>query len=276
MTTYPGAITKLIPPGESDPRIRPVGVVFHVAVSEAASLYDWFRSAAAGGLEAHYYIRRDGTVECYRDNDVQADAQAAGNSWWSGTTTLGLLSVETQGMGEGVWTDEQVRAGADLVRWASAHYGFPVRAITSPQPGSAAGGGVGYHRQFPAWNPHGHLCPGDDRVPQVRDIIRLAQGDDMPLTDADVDKVVDAIFAKQTLVAGDDQTNEPEFRRRVITNQQTEREREKTTSANIAAVLELVRMLGTTAGGALPVDWEIKVQAAAERAVRAVAKDASS
>jgi hypothetical protein len=53
-----------------------------------------------------------------------------------------------------------------------------------PTPTSA---GFGYHRMFDAWNPHGHSCPGPDRVAQWEQtigpwILRSAviEEDDMP------------------------------------------------------------------------------------------------
>lgn len=62
MTTYPDAILKLIPPGDNDPRIQPVGVILHVAAMEGPSLHGYF-DGPSGGIESHLYVRYDGTIE---------------------------------------------------------------------------------------------------------------------------------------------------------------------------------------------------------------------
>jgi hypothetical protein len=165
LALYPKAIKRLIPAGPNDPRIEAAGLVFHVAVSEAASLHDWF-DGPSNGVEAHFYVRRDGTVEQYRDTAYEADAQGAGNSWGSHLPLAGMLSVETQGMGSGEWTPEQIAALKELIVWAATEHGFPVALATSP-----TSGGIGYHCQFAAWNPNGHSCPGPDRVRQFRAVL---------------------------------------------------------------------------------------------------------
>lgn len=157
MALYPKAIKKLIPAGSNDPRIDAVGIVYHVAVSKSDSLYDFFLHD--GGIESHFYVRFDGTVEQYRDTAFEADANYLGNSW--GSPRKGMLSVETEGMGPGKWTAAQVQALKDLTVWCSQTHHFPIRKATGPY-----SGGVGYHCQFKDWNPHVHSCPGPARVQQ--------------------------------------------------------------------------------------------------------------
>lgn len=180
MTTYPGAILKLIPAGANDPRIQPVGVVLHVAVSEAKSLHDYF-DGPSGGIESHMYVRRDGQVEQYRDFDYEADAQYKGNSWIAGAHRNGFISIETQGMGPGEWTDEQLATIEAIIRWLSSRYGFPLRRVPSMQPSSPAAGGVGYHTMYAGWsNVPGKVCPGPDRIRQFNDtLLPRLQEDDM-------------------------------------------------------------------------------------------------
>lgn len=178
-TYYPGAIHKLIPPGADDPRIQPVGVVLHVAVSEADSLHDWF-DGPSGGIESHLYVRYSGAVEEYRDLLHEADAQLAGNSWIDGAHRNGFISVETEGMGAGTWTDAQVRALAHIVAWCSKTFDFPIRAVQVPQPSGPHAGGVGYHSQFPSWNPNHHACPGTARVAQIPAILTAAKAINNP------------------------------------------------------------------------------------------------
>jgi hypothetical protein len=199
----PDAIRKPIAQGSNDPYITPVGDIFHVAVSEAASLRAYF-DGPSGGIESTGYIRRDGTVEQYRPLNVECDAQGDGNSWVSGGTRYGFNSWETQGMGDGVWTREQLAAIKKIIAFKHAEYGTPLRlcpAWDAP--------GFGYHRLFTRWNKNGHSCPGPERVKQFHNIIVpwMNQGgseDDMPYTDwpkkdreALASDVADAIIAKK-------------------------------------------------------------------------------
>lgn len=152
---------KVIPPGANDPHLDVIeGVVLHVAVSTAPSLFNFFKHD--GGIESHFYVRFDGTVEQYRDTDYEADAQALGNSWIaSDGKRHGFLSIETEGMGPGKWTPHQIAAIKKLLLELAGHYGFPLRKCPGPYEA-----GVGYHRQFRAWNPDSHSCPGDGRIRQ--------------------------------------------------------------------------------------------------------------
>lgn len=164
-TLLPFAIHRLIPPGKNDPTIVPVGNAFHVAVSESRSLHDYF-DGPSGGIESHGYIRRDGTVEQYRTLDREADAQAAGNSFTYQGKRCGFLSWETQGMGSGEWTPEQVATIRRIMQWTHDHLGTPLgQAPAWNRPGN------GYHSLFAEWNPNGHSCPGPDRIRQWPGII---------------------------------------------------------------------------------------------------------
>lgn len=201
MTTpvwLPDAIKRPIPPGANDPPITPVGAVFHVAVSEGSSLYDYFRNRS-GGIESHGYIRRDGTVEQYRAVNYECDAQVAGNSWVSGGRRYGLTSWESQGMGEGEWTRAQLDTIRRIIMWHHTTRGIPLRLC--PGPNSP---GFGYHRLFAAWNPNGHSCPGPDRVLQFQGGIvpwMRAGGDGAPTdwmdmaTEAEVKALLDKALA---------------------------------------------------------------------------------
>lgn len=164
MSLYPRAIKKLIAPGANDPRIKPTCVILHVAVSEGASLYSYF-NGPSGGVESHFYVRRDGTVEQYRDTDYQADAQL-GSAW-------NQISVETQGMGSGEWTPAQLTALRDLIRWAASTHGFSIRLNDS----EANPRGVGWHAQYRSWSGgDGRTCPGPDRVKQIPALVASAAG----------------------------------------------------------------------------------------------------
>lgn len=162
-----------------DPYIIPAGAVFHIAVSEAASLLGLYQGRN-DGIESTGYIRRDGTIEQYRPLNVECDAQLAGNSWISGGKRYGLTSWETQGGEFGEWTDAQV---ASIKRIITAHhtgYGVPLRVNPGPE-----SSGFGYHRLFKAWNPHGHTCPGPDRVKQFHNTIVSWMSQGAPTTEKD-------------------------------------------------------------------------------------------
>lgn len=156
MSFYPHAIRRNIAPGPNDPRITPRVVILHIAVSEAASLHGYF-NGPSGGVESHFYVRRDGTVEQYRDTHWQADANTDANNF--------AISIETQGMEHGEWTAEQMAAIKNLIRWCHDEHGIPLEV-----PQSWDGSGVGYHVQFPGrWDRRGATCPGPDRQRQYWD-----------------------------------------------------------------------------------------------------------
>lgn len=160
MALCPFAVKKLITPGSNDPRITPTQVILHVAVSEGASLHEYFRDRS-GGIESHFYVRRDGTVEQYRDTDYEADANYTAN--------CRAISIETQGMGDGEWTPAQLKSLKRLIAWAKAAHGVPLRPCPShDEPG------VGYHVMFGApgpWTPVAKSCPGPDRVRQFNEVL---------------------------------------------------------------------------------------------------------
>ena len=162
----PGAIVKNIPPGANDPGIKPVGGVLHVAVSEAESLYPYF-NGPSGGVESHFYVRRDGKFEQYRSIYFEADANYKGNSFNRGGETCGLISIETQGMGAGEWTDAQIATMKNIMLWANAEADVPLEVIKTWD-----GDGWGYHIMFGApgpWTPAaGKTCPGPDRIKQFK------------------------------------------------------------------------------------------------------------
>jgi len=149
---YPKAIVKNIAPGSNDPAIKPRVAILHVAISEGESLFGWF-NGPSGGVESHFYIRRDGTVEQYRSIYFQADANFDANDF--------AVSIETQGMGPGRWTRAQVRAIKALLLWLHNEADIPLHRCKVWD-----GAGVGYHSSFAQWNHAGKPCPGADRIKQ--------------------------------------------------------------------------------------------------------------
>lgn len=154
------------------------GVVFHVAESESSSLFGWFNSAAARA-SSHLYVLRDGSFEQYVSLKDRSWAQQAGNDR--------LISVETQGMAAGEWTDAQLETMAWLAKTFAAEYGFPVRLMESSK---VTEKGIGYHLLgVPAktgdkvsrtggelWSRGVKSCPGPDRVKQMPTVVKKAGG----------------------------------------------------------------------------------------------------
>lgn len=178
---YPGAIWRPISRNYGGRRSSTRGVILHVAVSESSSLRGWFNDPRSGA-SSHLYVRRDGTLEQYVDMRYTA--------WTSGSGSATTIGVETQGMGSGKWTPQQVEALAQIVAWAHREFGVPLRVMTSSK---ASERGVGYHALgVPAtstqktrgisktggqlWSKAvGKTCPGPERIRQIPDIIARAQ-----------------------------------------------------------------------------------------------------
>jgi hypothetical protein len=161
----PGAIVKAIPPGANDPAIDPCGVIQHIAVSNADSLFPLFTSD--NGIESHFYILKDGTIEQYRSIFFEADAQNAGNSF--GSPRRGFVSVEHEG---GVGADlgqpmpqAQLDAFHNVIKFV--HSLRPFRLRVCPAWNAE---GVGYHALFDQWNTNHHSCPGAARIKQFNEV----------------------------------------------------------------------------------------------------------
>lgn len=181
MPLYPPAVKRLIPPGPNDPPIKPRVVILHVAVSEAATLYDYF-NGPSGGVESHFYIRRDGSLDQYRSTDVQADANTDANDF--------AISIETQGMERGEWTPAQLTTIKALLLWCHNVHGIPLQVCPKWD-----GAGIGYHTQFPGtWDKRGASCPGPDRKAQFTNVLvpwLASAGKEVGLAADDVKQVND-------------------------------------------------------------------------------------
>lgn len=165
------AVKKLIPPGASDPRITPRVGIFHVDAGNAESLYNWF-NGPSGGIESHGHIRLSGVLEQYRDTDYEADANYRANPF--------ALSWESQGWGNGEWTEDQIDTIQRLIRWQHRNHRIPLQV-----PKRWDGEGFGYHTMFPEWsNVSGKTCPGPLRKEQFHDIIVPWMKDGAPKDDA--------------------------------------------------------------------------------------------
>lgn len=168
---YPAATHKPIAAGPNDPIIVPSMAILHVAVSHAASLFDFFKYKS-GGIESHFYVRLDGTVEQYRSVLREADANYRANSYLVGQVRYGAVSIETAGFATGKWNLAQMVAIKDLLLWLHKEHGVRLTPVSQPQP-DLAHGGVSYHTKFKSWsNVAGKTCPGPGRIMQyAQDIV---------------------------------------------------------------------------------------------------------
>lgn len=172
MAWYSKAVRKALPLDTSkDPRITPRVVILHVADSEADSLFSYFKSGS-GGVESHFYVKYDGTIEQYRDTAYQADANVDANGF--------AISIESQGKANGTWTAAQLASIKNLLTWIHQTHGVPL--VKCPK---WDGSGVGYHVQFEShWDKRGASCPGPNRIKQFEnDIVPWMKGEDVPSAD---------------------------------------------------------------------------------------------
>lgn len=185
MSLYGPAVKKLIPPGPTDPRITPRVVILHVDAGNADSLYGWF-NGPSGGIESHFFVKKNGVVEQYRSTDVQADANTDANDF--------AISIETQGYAAGEWTPEQVASIKALILWCHKTHRIPLAKVKTWN-----GSGVGYHTQFPgSWDKRGASCPGPDRIKQFNNVLvpwLAAGGNEDVVDDATIQKIAAAVWA---------------------------------------------------------------------------------
>jgi hypothetical protein len=182
----PFAEKKLIPAGINDPYIIPIGVILHVDAANQPDLYSYF-NGPSGGIESHCHIRRDGHIYQYRAFNREADANYKANSFIGRDgRRYGFISYETQGFGEGEWTDEQMDSIRRALLWHNEEHRIPLRVCPGP-----FSPGIGYHTLFGApseWTPVAKSCAGPDRKEQFHNTLvpwfkDAEEEDDMPYSD---------------------------------------------------------------------------------------------
>jgi hypothetical protein len=202
VSRYPAARWRPVPVGSNDPPITPVLVILHVSAVETPSLFGYF-DGPSGGIESHFYIAYDGTVEQYRDTNREADANFQANSWVADGRRLGAISIETEGLAGGTWTAQQLAAIKALLTWLHREHGIPLRLATGVH-----GTGVGWHVMFGAgpltysWsNAAGKVCPGPRRIQQFHtELLPWMQNPTPPHVEdddmANIDSISDAAAEK--------------------------------------------------------------------------------
>jgi len=191
MAILPGAIVKIVT-RHTTPRVGQRGFCLHIAVSDGASLFNYFNQS--GNPTSHGYVRKTGSTpavavgtplspvmadfEQYVDTKYQAPANLEGNPT--------LISWETQGgVGDDLnngWTPAQLERIAWILAQCNKIHGMPLTAMPNSLPAST---GVGYHRLgVDPWrvdggelwsNSYGKVCPGSARIAQIPQIINRAR-----------------------------------------------------------------------------------------------------
>lgn len=190
MARYPGATWRPVASKGRKALTEYNRVNFHVAVSEASSLWDYFNKTSSP--DSHFYVRRDGSTEQYVDTSQRAFADYEGND--------ATISIETQGgvnnpNGE-PWTDAQRETLAQIYAWAVRTHGIAVAQASSSKKDSTSRG-LSWHRlgidgNFPPLpdiragrqqrgggmrysTSSGKACPGDAKIQSVPSIFARAQ-----------------------------------------------------------------------------------------------------
>lgn len=165
--------------------------VLHVTASLSPSQFNYFNTSKTAC--SHFHIALDGAVEQYIDTDRLSAAEVEGSN--------DAISIETAGLGYGGWTGAQRAAIVRLLAWINATHGIPLRAKDTSRPDEA---GIGWHRlgitgNFPttpailrgrnqrplagteSWSSaKGKVCPGNERIQQIPDLIGAARGVVLP------------------------------------------------------------------------------------------------
>jgi N-acetyl-anhydromuramyl-L-alanine amidase AmpD len=139
-------------------------LIVHVMQGTLAGTDSWFHNPAARA-SAHFGVGNSGTVIQWVDTNAKA---------WHACNANGIsIGVETEGMAGTPFTDKQVRALADLLRWANRQYP-DIRLWLNTNP--VRGSGLSYHGLGGvSWCNH-PACPGQPRIAQLPHILRLARG----------------------------------------------------------------------------------------------------
>lgn len=198
MAWYPGAVKMELQPESDDQQaIRPTQLIVHslAAPWTAKRTYEYWRDST--NLESHFGLGYAGDLAQFIGTETRADANAAANRRADGTGAISIETASNTGATD-PWTAEQVEELIKLGVWAHRQHGIPLRLCRS-----ADDPGFGWHKQFDAWNPSAHACPGSARIKQFKEVVfpgvvaraagQIPEEDDMPEA-ADVWKadVIDA------------------------------------------------------------------------------------
>jgi hypothetical protein len=154
------------------PKIDPRVVIFHVTAGLG-------NAQPHSGLEWHFEVSLSGALEQQVDTNLRADANYKANPF--------AISIETEGKGEGSWTDAQLDTLVRLSHWCIDVH----PKIRAQRCNAWDGSGFGYHVMWGApgmWTPVAKSCPGPKRIaqfdsvllPRILSPIPVPPEDDMP------------------------------------------------------------------------------------------------
>ncbi|MGW2169131.1 N-acetylmuramoyl-L-alanine amidase [Streptomyces sp. NPDC001705] len=170
------------------------GVVVHIMAGTLPGTDSWFRNPKAQA-SSHFGTSKAGALYQWVDTKDRAWAQAGGNPSW--------LSVENEGQGGDVLTDEQLDKNALVLAWSHQLYSVPLQVASGP-----SGRGLGWHAMGgSSWGGH-TSCPGSKIVAQLPEIVRRAKNiieqEEDPMAGMDKGDVFDASWNTDGLPAPKD------------------------------------------------------------------------
>lgn len=196
MALFPALATiDLLPQAESSPLMLPRLLCAHTTGGPGtpANIRRYF-ARPGNGVFSHFVIGWDGSAVQMCDTARQAPAQWDANPF--------AVSFETQDDGDPSqpWTQLQMAKLTALMKAVAAAHRIPT-TLASRWDGS----GVTFHEAFPELNHSSHRCPGPVREAQLRlHVIPALTAPapaptpevDVPLTDAEIEKIAQAVTAK--------------------------------------------------------------------------------
>jgi len=152
-----------LPEAENAARYTKTQCIFHSTGTKAGARANArYFAAAAVRVESTFIVDYDGEILQVLPAGARADA--------NGTANRRAISVEVVGTADEPFTPEQVAACIAIGRWACAEHPIPRRLIPAEPLG-----GIGWHVMFGAPGPWtsvaGKVCPGKQRIAQVRQVI---------------------------------------------------------------------------------------------------------
>lgn len=136
MAIYPQATLKLITAKSNVAMHNPKRANAHIDAVAANSLYPYFNRR--GNPDSHFFVKKDGEVEQYRDTKYRANADLNGNP--------DTISIETASRGE-AWNAAQIAALIKLYKWIlNTHKSIPAKLASNSNPAGTSSHGISWHR----------------------------------------------------------------------------------------------------------------------------------